>query len=131
MFRAGKEGGFQVKRIISKVHGPRQAWWASSQAVDWGLGLGTRAVPTLCARNGSVSWGRAFIEATSNHSSSWGHWKHSCTSHPLPVQESLQERLGSRCGFDFPVISLGARDRVESNRGGTMDCHVLSSCYQF
>lgn len=44
MFRAAKEGGFQVKRIISKVHGPRQAWWASSQAVDWGLGLGTRAV---------------------------------------------------------------------------------------
>lgn len=79
MFRAAKEGGFQIKRIISKVHGPRQAWWVSSQAVDWGLGPGTREVPTLCARNGSVSWGRTFIEATSNHSPSWGHWKHSCT----------------------------------------------------
>lgn len=61
-------------RIISKVYEPGKAWWVNSQAVDWGLGLGTRAVPTLCARNGSVSWGWAFIEA--NHSSSWGHWTH-------------------------------------------------------
>jgi hypothetical protein len=92
------------------VEGPGQPWWVNSQAVGWGLGLGTRAVPTLCARNGSVSWGRAF------------HWNHiqpfifmgtleaQLISHPLPVQ-FRKERLGSCCpfGFDFPMISLGSQ----------------------
>lgn len=92
------------------MDGSGRAWWVTSQAVDWGLCLGTRAVPTL-----SQKWkcflGQGF------------HWSHiqpfiftgtleaQLTPHPLPVQ-FLKERLGS-CypfGFDFPMISLGARD---------------------